>query len=571
DKSLLERASVEELVKALGNTNIWWRRNAQRLLLDKKDLSAIPLLKNMINNDPFAPARLHALWALEGLGKLEISEIEAALKDPEAGIRLNAIKLAELHLNNYPALANALLELQAEPDAKVRFQLLCTLGEIDNGEATQLRNDILFKDIEDEWVHLAALSSPFTDPAKLLYKTLELYAANKSQGSTSLMKQLGASIGNRNQPEEIKMVINVVYANPQSEGAAASLEGLAKGMRGRNYDKKKFLKEREMLLQAFLSNNPEMRKGSLQLLQILSLPEGNLKENILKQSFAIASNPQADAALRADAIELISLDDLSKYIREVKSFINPEEPALVQHAAIKSLALTPGTEVSEFLLLRWKSLTPEIRDLGVDVFMKDNARKALLLNGVEQGIVQPSTIGWRRTVALMNDWNDDIRAQARDLLEEKPGAREEIVKKYETALHLKGNAENGNLIFQKSCALCHQMGGKEGNAFGPDLSTLRNRKPESIMQDILIPNRSLADGYELWEVREKDGRISSGIIAHETANAITLRNIGGSEITVSRDKIASLEASKVSAMPPGLENQINEQEMADLLAFIKGL
>ncbi len=82
-----------------------------------------------------------------------------------------------------------------------------------------------------------------------------------------------------------------------------------------------------------------------------------------------------------------------------------------------------------FLLSKWNMLTPDIRARSVDVFMKEPLRTQQLLNGIEKGIVQTSTIGWRRSVALMNHSNDSIRAHARKLLDEKPASGEELARR----------------------------------------------------------------------------------------------------------------------------------------------
>jgi putative heme-binding domain-containing protein len=65
--------------------------------------------------------------------------------------------------------------------------------------------------------------------------------------------------------------------------------------------------------------------------------------------------------------------------------------------------------------------------------------------------------------------------------------------------------------------------------------------------------------------------VSVGIIHKETASTITLHNVAGPQITIPRNMIQSLKSSHVSMMPSGLEKQINERQMADLLAFIKGV
>ena len=66
--------------------------------------------------------RLHALWTLEGLRALTEPLIVAALKDPVPGVRENGIRLAEMRLNEYPALAKSLFCLEKDADQKGRVQ-----------------------------------------------------------------------------------------------------------------------------------------------------------------------------------------------------------------------------------------------------------------------------------------------------------------------------------------------------------------------------------------------------------------------------------------------------------------
>ena len=93
------------------------------------------------------------------MSSLDPSVIVEALKDPVAGIRENAIRLAELHLASAPQLSDALFGLQDDPNPKVRFQLLLTLGFVNTPQSIQTRNKLLFEDINDKWVQVAALSA----------------------------------------------------------------------------------------------------------------------------------------------------------------------------------------------------------------------------------------------------------------------------------------------------------------------------------------------------------------------------------------------------------------------------
>jgi putative heme-binding domain-containing protein len=89
------------------------------------------------------------------------------------------------------------------------------------------------------------------------------------------------------------------------------------------------------------------------------------------------------------------------------------------------------------------------------------------------------------------------------------------------------------------------------------------------MADILDPNRSIADGYELWTVQNKQNKTMSGIISAETSYSITLKDAAGNEYIIQRTEIQKIEAGTISAMPIGLEANISTKDKADLLAYLK--
>jgi putative heme-binding domain-containing protein len=89
------------------------------------------------------------------------------------------------------------------------------------------------------------------------------------------------------------------------------------------------------------------------------------------------------------------------------------------------------------------------------------------------------------------------------------------------------------------------------------------------MVNILAPNLSISSGFDLWAVELIDGTSFQGIISTETPAAITLKNAGREERTIRRADIKSLEALNMSSMPGGWEKQINQQQMADLIGYLK--
>jgi putative heme-binding domain-containing protein len=85
-----------------------------------------------------------------------------------------------------------------------------------------------------------------------------------------------------------------------------------------------------------------------------------------------------------------------------------------------------------------------------------------------------------------------------------------------------------------------------------------------------VPEHEIAPGFAAYSVETKDGRALFGIITSETAESLTLRQPGGGEENILRSNVAKVEASPLSLMPPGLEAAMSQQELADLLGYLKG-
>ncbi|MGG7666830.1 PVC-type heme-binding CxxCH protein [Dyadobacter sp. BHUBP1] len=555
------------LVGKLADKNIWWRRNAQRLLLDRRNQAAIPPLRAMLAGSD-AKGRLHALWTLEGLGALNAADLIVTLKDPQPGVVENALKIAELHLAQFPELKPALTALASHPNAKVRFQALLTLGEIQSQEALKAREGILFKDLHDPWVQVAALTSGYGNDV-LFTETLKRYNA-RDDAYASLVQRLSTLTGAHGDAAAIRSVIRKALGPAQTQGwQAPVLRGLAESI-GKKTDLSALATERTLLLQASFRNpKAEVRQASMQLLRKTGLPAGPETDSAMKAALRTASNKQATPEKRVEAIQFLAFKNPSEHAAMLKKLVAPSEPQPVQMAALKTLSAIPDETVCLVLLEKWPSLTPDVRESAIGFFMAGEKRITLLLDGLEQGKIDQASIGWPRSVGLMAQHNEALRHRARQLLTQKEGQRETIKQAYKGALALPGNPQAGKAVFERNCSVCHQIGGAGGVAFGPDLGTIRNRRPESIMGDILDPNFSIADGYDLWQIELSSGESAQGLIASETPSALTLSNYGGQKKVIARKDIKSLKTLGMSSMPVGLEASIDQQQMADLLAFIK--
>jgi putative heme-binding domain-containing protein len=145
-----------------------------------------------------------------------------------------------------------------------------------------------------------------------------------------------------------------------------------------------------------------------------------------------------------------------------------------------------------------------------------------------------------------------------------------VVAAYQKSLDLKGGRERGKELFKKECSACHRLEGV-GTQLGGDLNAIRNRGRESILLNILDPNREVLPQFVSYTVVLDDGRTLTGMLSAETATSITLNKPDGSSQTILRVNIESLRSTGLSFMPEGLEERVNHQQMADLLAYLESI
>ena len=566
EELLLAQMTDLQLVGQLANPNLWWRQHAQRLLIDRRNTAIIPSIAEMTSHSS-ALARLHALWTLEGLDALDEKQIVKALGDPEPGVRENAVRLAELHMKNEPALLKGLLLLKSDPSARVRFQLLCTLGFIDSKEAETARNEILFDNLDDKWIQIAAMSG--ASPSGLLKVVIKNFDENVPAYRSLVQRLSAAIVASENNPSTKDLLqISLFGTGVSQQVRAAIMEGLSQGI---NTNAVHFVlseHQQTTLFETFFNSvSPETRRASLGLLKKVRGTNVAPVIEATSRAAAIAEDRGVDDVKRADAIDLLSIGDARKHEALLKKLMEPNEPLNIQLAALRTLSGISDTAISVYLLQKWPELTPQMHDAAINTFLTDEVRISILLSALEQGTISAAHVSWPRRVSLMAQANQALRTRARAIFTRNND--DEINESYRPALDLRGSPENGKDIYMSHCARCHQIRGASGISIGPDLGTVHNWSPDAIMANTLAPNLSISSGYDLWTVTLKTGEAMQGIISSETPGAITLRNIDRPDKTINRENIRSLKAMNMSIMPDDISRQINQQEMADLLAFLK--
>jgi len=310
-----------------------------------------------------------------------------------------------------------------------------------------------------------------------------------------------------------------------------------------------------------------VRRAALRLINITGLPPGAATASAVERAAIMAADTQADADLRADAIGLIAIAGPDAHQALLKQLIDPHQPDQVQIAAVRAYGKIKGDDVGKFLVANWRALSPAGRTAAADAMYLEPSRVWLLVAALKNGDVQPWTLAFTHRRQLIMNTNPAIRDAARPLLEQSAGEREKVVKRYGAAFDRQADAGRGREVFKSICIKCHRFAGM-GVQVGPDLATVQNQPKQALLEDILMPNKTIAQGYESYVVETTGGTLD-GVLGAQTPTTIALRHEQGKEDIIQRKDIKQMYVTNLSAMPPDLEKQIDIQQMADLLEFLK--
>jgi putative heme-binding domain-containing protein len=130
----------------------------------------------------------------------------------------------------------------------------------------------------------------------------------------------------------------------------------------------------------------------------------------------------------------------------------------------------------------------------------------------------------------------------------------------------------GRMLFGAAgCFACHRFD-NEGAAVGPDLTGVAGRfNARDLLESVIDPSKEVSDQYAPIVILKKDGSDVTGRIVNLNENHIMVNpNMFDPNhmIRVNRNEIEAITPARVSMMPEGLFNVLNEEEIKELMAFM---
>jgi putative membrane-bound dehydrogenase-like protein len=535
-----------ELVRQLESGNAWNRETAQRLLWERQDPAAVPMLEMLVKSSKVPPARLHALYTLDGLSALKPHLLLHALHDANAGVREHAVRLSENHLDSSPELVKQLAAMADDSSHRVRFQLAFSLGETSHQDAVRGLSRLARNNGNDTDIRTALLTSVHEKADQLAIELIRDPEFSKRTNGSILIGELARVIGARNEYQPALKLLAAVTALPNRLALQQLvLQSLGQGLSRRGSSVTQLLSE---------ESAGEIRRRIQKLFQRAVETAGNEKRSLND---------------RTVAIQLLAFADYQIAARHLPQYLTPQVPQNLQLAAVDALADQKSDQVGKLLLAEWRGYSPKVRRDVVDALLSTTKRIDALFVAVESKQVQGSEIERDKKQLLLNHPNANVRTRSQKLFgNEVSSNRAKVVAAFQETLELEGNVQSGRKLFEKNCSICHKVGDK-GHQVGPDFTSVLNKSDADLIISILDPNREAQPNFTSYTLITQQGRIHTGIIKAETATSITLRRAEGKEDIILRSNIDTLVSSGKSIMPEGLEKDISPQQLSDLLKFIR--
>lgn len=131
-----------------------------------------------------------------------------------------------------------------------------------------------------------------------------------------------------------------------------------------------------------------------------------------------------------------------------------------------------------------------------------------------------------------------------------------------------GDPGMGQEMFEYNCIDCHTIN-DEGGAIGPDLSNASALGLKLLEESVLRPASKIAEGYETWEVTQKDGRKTTGLKSAETATEVEITLATGETVTIVKADIQEIGQDEgASVMPDDLTEALTVKDFQDVLAYL---
>ncbi|MEK7792905.1 MAG: PVC-type heme-binding CxxCH protein, partial [Candidatus Hydrogenedentota bacterium] len=358
-----DRDNLASVAAQLSSPNQWTRTTAQRLLVEWQDVAAVPASgKLLTGTSPFA--RLHALWTLDGLHALKDEQVLAALGDAHAGIRENALKLAEPRMKS-AAIRKRVESLIGDPDARVRmFAALAIAGSGEKPPVSELIA-LAVRDDSDQWIRMASAAALKSRAPDALGRLLEAKDA-PDPGEAEFLELVSTIAG---QLGDAKQLSDALDSSTKESTAITRLARFLAGF-STGLDKNESAKgtppvkrAAERVIDAALRKDaPGVTRETWRLGEALDLSPTPRQRELLDEARRVVEDHTAAPDQRVAQLAVLQFAPFEERGDLLFALLDIREPSEIQRAAIQQLRENAGADVARRIIANWRTLGRDVLD-----------------------------------------------------------------------------------------------------------------------------------------------------------------------------------------------------------------
>jgi putative heme-binding domain-containing protein len=597
-------ASPEQLADALDHSNPTIRTMAGNQLAWLSPDLARAAARHAFESARTPSGRAQAMWALHRLDALTPDDLARATSDPDRLVRTHAMRAVAEVAEWTPVLSGLAIRGLVDPDAFVRRAAAETLGRhadaaahlrplLDARHAASaadpqlvhtlriaLRNQL--RDDPHAWTIVAGLPLSDADQMALTDVSPGVPSLESARFVTAHLKRLAwpdhadwprlithvARFGDAPLRDEL-----ATWAASHAAGSPAERAGLVLALR-RGCDEagvswpESAQTWAESLARSLLDSTAQADQE-----QGIDLSRTARLRALLDRLDTLAADPSAQLLVRNAALTAQAEIDRSAALPRLSAVLRDggTNPFVRERAA--ALLGTGGWPEAREALIGALPVAPARLQPAIAAALAADADGAgALLAAIEAGKASPRVLLERNVATgLKRSKLDGVEARLAALTADLPAPDAAIaaaIERRQASLKTRtGEVVRGQAVFTKTCAACHQIAG-QGARIGPQLDGVGVRGADRLLEDLLDPSRNVDQAFRVTTVALADGRIVTGLKLREDGAALVLADSQGQEVRLPTADIAEQAEVPLSLMPANLGDQLSDEDLADLLAFL---
>jgi len=570
----LARQTDSELVELFWHPNDWFVTHARRLLQERAasgQLQPQPVVDRLgeVLHDPQARVvhRLRALWGLQVIGQTSDDLLRELLASGEPHLRAWSVRLlvesAEVDQTTVSAMAK-LAEEESSP--VVRLALASALQRLPAARRWLVAEPLARRAEDADDLNLPLVLWYGIEPlvAEDAGRFLELVSASRLPKIRTFVARRFAdwALSPQGDRDFTPLVARLRGAGEAElrdgiHGWWLAVRGLNRLVLPSGWD--------EVYARCRQHPDPGVVQQSLEIALALGASQAmvDLRQQVSDSTLSVDR--------REKALELLVTARPSDLPTQLWQAL--QEPPL-RRGALRGLAAIRHPEVAARILEIWPQLTLEERTVAVQTLASRKETAIGLLQALEDGRLARTDISafHARQMAALGD--REISARLTSLWGAVRGTdprKKDQFARYRKLLSSEflgtADLDLGERLFTKLCANCHRLAG-EGGHIGPDLTGTNRRDVDYLLQNLIDPSAEVARDYRLSIIETRDGRTLTGMELERSPSRVLLQT-DSKQVIIPLSEIESTTPSETSIMPEGQLDQLTEEQVRDLIEYLR--